>query len=128
MAEGDVSASAAARAAASYLEHVNAGRDMRPLFAEDAVFLVVTGEVCEGREAIGAYFDGHLAATEPTLRARTIAADGDVAVMELELLVDGSRWHLAAADHFTVDGQGLITRLAVFGRPLPASPDVVTPA
>ena len=116
------------RAAARYLEHVNARHDMRPLFAEDAVFLAATGEVFHGRDAIGTYFDGHLSSIEPTLRARTIVADGDHAVMELELLVEGSAWHLAAADHFTVDEDGRITRLAVFGRPPRAELDAITSA
>jgi hypothetical protein len=117
------SPSAARVAASRYLEHVNSRQDMRPLFAEGAVLLEAGGDVVQGREAIGAYFERHLGGTTAILRPRSVVTEGDAIVLELEAQIDDSAWRLAAADHFTVDNDGLIARLVVYLRSPTAQPE-----
>jgi hypothetical protein len=118
-----------ARAAAErYLDHVYHGRydQIGSLMAEEAVFYNALGEEFHGRAAIHAWYADAGAArlelskregTRASMRAASWVEQGDDCVVELEWenAETGSFW-LRASDHFTVDGEGKIVRLAIFNR------------
>jgi hypothetical protein len=96
------------------------GKDaLANLFALNAVFLAPDGNVYRGRDDIDAFYRRHLANIVPTFHIHRAVTDGDSCWIEL---ADGSDEDptLLASNHFTVDQDGLITRLAVYLRPRPA--------
>jgi hypothetical protein len=117
----DERTSMAARAAQRYAEVATAdGKgDLAELFAEDAEFLTPLGTVVRGREAIRAFYDGHLADYTPTFHIARLLASDDSCWIELAF-GEPSAPDLVCANHYTVGADGLITRLVVFLRPRPA--------
>lgn len=90
------------------------------LFTPDAVFLAPDGHMYRGRQDIAAFYRRHLANVVPKFHIhRAVTTDRDCWIE----LADGPDHDptLLASNHFTVDEDGFITRLAVFLRPRPAS-------
>jgi hypothetical protein len=86
------------------------------LFAPDATFLAPDGGVYRGRDEIAAFYRRHLANVIPTFHIHRAVAYGNDCWVEL---ADGSDEDpiLLASNHYTVDEDGFITRLAVYLRP-----------
>lgn len=102
------------KAAERYVEVATGGGKgmLADLFAEDAEFHHPHGGSIYGREAIRAFYDRFLANVTPSFHVVRVAAAGNECWIEL---ADGpASSDLVATDHFTVDADGLITRLAVF--------------
>jgi uncharacterized protein (TIGR00369 family) len=112
----------AAVACRRYLECINDGRysEVADLFAADAVFLAPDGSTIRGRDAIRSFYASALELIRPRrVWARTLVADERFAVMEIAAELsdeDAGREHVVI-DHFTVDGGGMVTRMAVYLRP-----------
>jgi limonene-1,2-epoxide hydrolase len=87
------------------------------LFSADAEFHNPRGHIVQGRDDIRAFYDGHLRNVTVVFRIGRSVAAGNSCWVELENVDPDGRASLVAANHFTVDDQGLITRLAVFLRP-----------
>ena len=109
---------ALARAAVhKYLELMNAGLygEVGSLFHDDAAFQAPTGEVLHGRVAIAAFYASALPRIRPVkVWASSQVTEGPSSVIEISaILPDGPDVH-TVLDHFTVDKQGLVTRLAVY--------------
>jgi len=89
------------------------------LFSPDAVFHAPDGAVYRGRDDIAAFYRRHLANIVPTFHIhRAVSADDDCWIELAERTDDDPT--LLASNHFTVDREGLITRLAVYLRPRPS--------
>jgi hypothetical protein len=86
------------------------------LFAPDASFHAPDGAVYQGRDEIAAFYRRHLANVVPTFHIHRAVEDGASCWIELANGPEDAPI-LLASNHFTVDGEGLITRLAVFLRP-----------
>jgi limonene-1,2-epoxide hydrolase len=103
-----------------YVEVATAdGKDaLATLFAPDAVFHAPDGSTYHGRDEIAAFYRRHLANVVPTFHIHRGVVDGSDCWIEL---ADGTPENptLLAGSHFTVDDDGLITRLAVYLRPRP---------
>jgi hypothetical protein len=86
------------------------------LFAPDAAFHAPDGGIYHGRDEIAGFYRRHLANIVPTFHIHRAVMDGNDCWIEL---ADGPRDApiLLASNHFTVDRDGLITRLAIFLRP-----------
>jgi limonene-1,2-epoxide hydrolase len=90
------------------------------LFAPDAVFHAPDGATYHGREQIAAFYERHLADVVPTFHVhRAVVAGNDCWVELADPPLDAPV--LLAGSHYTVDPDGLITRLAVYLRPRPRS-------
>jgi hypothetical protein len=88
------------------------------LFAADAVWSGYGRAPARGREAISAYYLEFLDRITPTIRAASVVADGEMCVVEIEHLDPATGQFLPGpVDHFTVDGQGLISRFVVYAAP-----------
>ncbi len=94
-----------------------AAKAMAELFSEDGVFLYADGGTSEGRAAIESRFDTIFAPGPiPSLAWQRILQAGD------DCWVEGGLGDVTiSTDHFTLGGDGRITRLAVFTRRPPAS-------
>lgn len=112
----------ASDAAARYVQLVNA-RALEPLvslFAADAELLNPLGAHLRGVDEIRAFYRDLVFESPLVLHAvRETATDTD-ATVELEGRIDGNVVMLLV-DLFTVDDRGLITRLALYTRPLAPS-------
>jgi limonene-1,2-epoxide hydrolase len=88
------------------------------LFAPDAVFHAPDGSTYQGRGEIAAFYRRHLANVVPAFHIHRAVSDGGNCWVEL---ADGTPESptLLASNHFSVDDDGLITRLAVYLRPRP---------
>ena len=86
------------------------------LFAPDGVFHAPDGSEYRGREQIAAFYARHLATVVPRFhihRALEVGRDcwAELANPPIDAPV------LLSSNHFTVDDEGFIARLAVFLRP-----------
>ena len=88
------------------------------LFAPDSVFYAPDGSTYRGRDEIAAFYRRHLANVVPTFHIQRAVTDADECWIEL---ADGTVEDptLLSSNHFRVDDDGLITRLAVYLRPRP---------
>ena len=88
------------------------------LFAADACFHAPDGLMYRGLDEIAAFYRRYLANVVPTFHIHRAVANGNDCWMKLANgPVDNPV--LLASNHFTVDDDGLITRLAVYLRPRP---------
>ncbi len=86
------------------------------LFASDATFHAPDGSVYRGREQIAAFYARHLAVVVPQFHIhRAVEAHRDCWVELANPPLDDPV--LLCSNHFTLDDDGLIARLAVFLRP-----------
>ena len=114
--------SLAHQAATRYLELINAGEFARvgSLFAENAVVLGPTGDTVHGKSAVSALWGDEFSKTGPlSVSAASMVCEGNVCVAEISPQFAGEpepRVGLVV-DHFTVNDQGEITRLAIYVRP-----------
>jgi len=114
-----MSTSGAARAAAErYLEVVNDADEagLRALFRPDAVVLNPFG-VYEGIEAIVGVYQQVVFAHRTVATPTAFYDCGDTCVMELTGRTPDGQGVQYAVDLFTVDGDGRVTRLAIYFRP-----------
>ena len=90
------------------------------LFAPDATFHAPNGTVYQGRDEIAGFYRKYLADLVPAFHIHRAVAEGSDCWIEL---ADGPVDDpiLRAGNHFTVDDDGFIVRLAVFLRPQPRS-------
>jgi len=88
------------------------------LFAPEGVFMAPDGNTYRGRRGIAAFYRRHLADVVPEFHIQNAVTEGRSCWIEL---ANGSLEDpvYLATNHFTVDGEGLIERLAVFLRPRP---------
>jgi hypothetical protein len=93
------------------------GAALADLFSTDAEFHNPRGYVVRGRENIRSFYDDHLRGVTVVFHIGRSVAQDDSCWVELQSLDPDGRVRLVASNHFTVDDQGLITRLAVFLRP-----------
>ena len=109
-------------AASRYLELINAQafHQIGSLFAEDAVVLGPAGDRVVGRQAITSLWGDDFSKTGPSsVTAASMVCEGNVCVAEISPHFPGEaapRENLVV-DHFTVNGSGEITRLAIYLRP-----------
>jgi ketosteroid isomerase-like protein len=127
---GEANGNAAATSAASatgacaaphqYVDLINAGQydEIGGLFAEDAVYMGPDGKTRYGAKAIGEFYIHFLGALKPRVKPASFIQDGHDCVMELtnQNKLTG-KYSLVAIDHFTVNGQGKISRFIVYLRP-----------
>ena len=115
--------------------------EIASLFAPDPVWFMPTGTVARGRDEIGRSFQSYLGDRRPIFRTDNYVDDGLFCVMEVSMKVridvdgkvalgvdgmaviipEGSTedgvFVRRAIDHFTVNEQGLITRMIVYNAP-----------
>jgi hypothetical protein len=105
-----------------YVDLINARRydDIGDLFAEDAEFLAPTGDTLRGRQSIQAFYAAGLRKISPDeVWLHSSVAEGARCVIEIAARLANDppgKTHIVV-DHFTVDGAGLVTRMAVYLRP-----------
>ena len=87
------------------------------LFSADAEFHNPRGHIVRGRENIRSFYTDHLRDITVTFHMGRSLAAGDSCWIELQDHDPNGEVRLVASNHFTVDDEGLITRLAVFLRP-----------
>src|ERR1700728_993075 len=111
----------ARRAAERYVAVATAGGGaaLGDLFSVDAEFHNPRGAIVRGRENIRSFYDGHLRGVKVDFHVGRSVAEGDSCWIELQNVDVDGQVRLIATDHFTVDDEGLITRMAVFIRPTP---------
>ena len=114
--------SPARRAADHYVDMINANRfgAIEDLFASDATFLPPSGEVLKGRQEIGRFYREEAAQRIKGCRAVSFVQEGDKCVVELEPIRKvplALPFVARAIDHFTVDAEGKICRLAIYLNP-----------
>ena len=86
------------------------------LFARDGVFHAPDGSVYRGRQQIAAFYARHLATVVPTFHIhRAVEAGRDCWAEMANPPIDAPV--LLSSNHFTIDDEGFIVRLAVFLRP-----------
>lgn len=110
----------ACEVAAAYVHIVEGGGGAKivPLFAPDAEFLGPEERVLRGREEIGAFY-----AKVPKLVLDAVPISfvdrGNECFMELAVRSQSgpNAYRLLAIDHFTIDKDRLISRLAIYFRP-----------
>ena len=94
------------------------GREVRmtQLFAPDATFHAPNGTIYHGRDEIAGFYREYLANRVPAFHIHRAVVEGDACWIEL---ADGSTADplLRASNHFTIDDDGFIVRLAIFLRP-----------
>jgi hypothetical protein len=88
------------------------------LFAPTAVFMAPDGNTYQGRTDIAGFYARHLANVVPEFHIQNSVSEGRSCWIELANGTLDDPLYLAT-NHFTVDGDGLIERLAVFLRPRP---------
>ena len=114
--------SPALEAALRYVELVNAQSFelIGELFSADAIVLAPSGELVEGREAIRALWADQYSTSGPSaVSVASATADEERCVLELSPLLPGetAAREGMVIDHFTVDEDGAICRLAIYLRP-----------
>jgi hypothetical protein len=105
-----------------YVDTTNRGAysEIGDLFAPDAVFLTPDGQELHGREQIRAFYSRFLPTITPTIRLASWFENGNECVFEIAARISGHpEEFVGAIDHFTVDPDGLASRLVVFTRPAP---------
>jgi hypothetical protein len=115
-----VDKSAAKTAVARYLELINAKRyaDIASIFAADAQFLAPTGEVVVGREAICDFYSAGLERIAPSrVWASSQVTEGNRSVIEISAQLPDELEPRTVVDHFTVNDEGEVIRMAVYLRP-----------
>ena len=112
----------ATRAAERYVAVATSGGGaaLADLFSDDAEFHNPRGGVVRGRESIRSFYADHLRGVTVAFHVGRSVAEGDSCWVELQGSDPDGQIRLIASNHFTVDEQGLITRLAVFLRPAPS--------
>ncbi len=119
-AEGGAASNGACAAPHQYVDLINTGKydQIGGLFADDAVYMGPDGKTRYGSKEIGKFYISFLGALKPRVKPVSFMQDGDNCVMELanENKLSG-KYSLVAIDHFTVDGQGKISRFIVYMRP-----------
>jgi hypothetical protein len=119
-----MTSSQARRAALRYVELVNDGAfdQVGSLFAPLAVVLAPSGEEVVGREAITALWAEQYSRTGPSgVSVASCVFDETTCALELSPQLPGEDAPRTGMviDHFTIDGEGLISRLAIYLRPTP---------
>lgn len=112
--------SPARTAVGRYLDLINSKRygDIASIFAPDAQFLAPTGDVIVGREAISAFYTAGLEKIAPTrVWASSQVTEGNCSVIEISAQLPDELEHRTVVDHFTVNDQGEVIRMAVYLRP-----------
>ena len=87
------------------------------LFAPDGVFHAPDGSVYRGREQIAAFYARHLATVIPTVPHPPRRGSGPATAGRSWPTLHSTIPVLLSSNHFTVDDDGFIARLAVFLRP-----------
>ena len=95
------------------------GAALADLFSADAEFHNPRGGIVRGRENIRSFYEAHLRGVTVVFQIGRSVAEGDSCWVELQNLESDGQVRLIASNHFTVNEDGLITRLAVFLRPTP---------
>jgi hypothetical protein len=113
--------SPAAKVAQGYIDLVNARRydEISAMFADDGVSLPPSQQVVQGRAALDEFYP-QIVQTGPRLIAVGFTSAGNDCFVEIaaEEDVDGARRYvLVAVNHFTVNDQGLATRMITYARP-----------
>jgi hypothetical protein len=113
--------SPAAKVAQHYVDLVNARRydEISSMFADDGVSLPPSQQVVQGRAALDEFYP-QIAQVGPKLIAVGYTSAGSDCFIEMaaEEDVDGERRYvLVAVNHFTVNDQGLATRMITYARP-----------
>jgi limonene-1,2-epoxide hydrolase len=90
------------------------------LFTADATFHAPNGTIYHGREEIAGFYRKYLANIVPAFHIHRAVSEGCDCWIEL---ADGTPDApiLRASNHFTLDDDGFIVRLAIYLRPQPAS-------
>jgi hypothetical protein len=103
--------------AIEYCRAVNAkdADGLRAIFADDAVALNTIGEF-QGRDAILSFYTDVVFAHHVTVEPTHTYEAGATCVVELEGRAPGAAEVQRMVDIFTVDPDGLITRLAIYRR------------
>jgi ketosteroid isomerase-like protein len=109
------------RTAERYVEIATAdGKEaLADLFAPDGTFLAPNGTIYRGRAEIAGFYRQYLATIVPQFHIHRAVTERNDCWIEL---ADGTPDEpiLRASNHFNVDDDGSIVRLAVFLRPPPA--------
>ncbi len=113
--------SPAAKIAQGYIDLVNARRydEIASMFADDGVSLPPSQQVVQGRSALDEFYP-QIARVGPRLIAVGYTSAGNDCFVEIaaEEDVDGvRRYVLVAVNHFTVNDDGLATRMITYARP-----------
>jgi hypothetical protein len=113
--------SPAAKIARNYIRLVNERRydAISSLFADDGLSLPPSRQVVQGRAALDAFYP-EIAQVGPKLIAVGYTSTDSDCFVEIaaEEEVDGERRYvLVAVNHFTVNRQGLATRMITYARP-----------
>jgi hypothetical protein len=113
--------SPAAKVAQGYIDLVNARRygEIAAMFADDGVSLPPSQQVVQGRAALDAFYP-QIAQQGPTLIAVGYTCAGNDCFVEIaaeEDVAGERRFVLVAVNHFTVNEQGLATRMITYARP-----------
>jgi hypothetical protein len=103
-----------------YIALFNSGRaaELGGLFAPDAITYPPTQDVLRGREEIDGFYR-KMGKVMPRLIPVAYVGNKTDSVVDIavEMEIDGQqRFVLTVVDHFTVDDQGLITRMVAFVR------------
>ncbi len=111
----------AAQAAKRYVAVATAGGGaaLADLFTIDAEFHNPRGGLVRGRENIRSFYEEHLRGVTVIFHIGRSVVEGDSCWVELQNSESDGQVRLIASNHFTVNEEGLITRLAVFLRPTP---------
>ena len=112
--------SPAASVAQRYVQLVNQARygDISALFADDGLSLPPSQHVVQGRAALDTFYP-QIGQIAPKLIAVGYTSSGNDCFVEMaaEEDVDGERRYvLVAVNHFTVNDQGLATRMITYAR------------
>ena len=113
--------SPAARVAQGYIDLVNARRydEIAVMFADDGVSLPPSQQVVQGRAALDAFYP-QIVQTGPKLIAVGYTSAGNDCFVEIaaeEDVAGERRYVLVAVNHFTVNDQGMATRMITYARP-----------
>jgi hypothetical protein len=103
-----------------YVALVSAGRygELASLFTSDAVVLEPMRGIARGRSEIDAFYSNRIGAMRPHVVAVAYVGTHSDCMVELAARVPPStRYSLSSVDHFTVNRQGLATRMVAFARP-----------
>jgi predicted SnoaL-like aldol condensation-catalyzing enzyme len=119
-AVGGADSRGACAAPHEYVDLINAGKynEIGGLFADDAVYMGPDGKTRYGAKEIGNFYTQFLGILKPRVKPASFIQDGDNCIMELANRNKLSgKYSLVAIDHFTIDGQGKISRFIVYLRP-----------
>lgn len=116
----------ACKAAKTYVDRIQAGSydTVVDLFTSDALLIEPTRkEPRVGRARIDDFYRNAIGRAKPKIVAVGYVGEGSDCFVELavEMQVNGRpRYVLTSVDHFTVDKDGLVTRMLAYSRPLGA--------